>query len=123
MNIGRNNKGEPFKMRKKRLLLATEDDEQDALVTPWSLIHALSGAVAKSFQVDFWEWQILHGIYELKDQMKQEEYRNSIINTFGDQAFATLGFVITKRTYDKTTLLLSLALTTLAFVGLGDRVG
>ena len=110
-------------MRKKALFLTTEDKHNDAVFTPWSLVHVAAGAVAKKLGLDFWTWQMLHAVYEIKDQVKQEQYRNSIVNSLGDQAATTLGYIFTKHTWDKTTILLTFLVTTAGFVALGDRVG
>ena len=110
-------------MRKTALFLTTEDDDNDAVFTPWSLVHVAAGAVAKKLGLDFWTWQLLHGVYELKDQVKQEEYRNSIVNSVGDQAATTLGYILTRNTWDKTTVIFTFLVTSAGFVALGDRVG
>ena len=110
-------------MKKKALFLTTEDDDTDAVFTPWTLVHVAAGAVAKKLGLDFWTWQMLHAVYEIKDQVKQEQYRNSIVNSLGDQAATTFGYIFTKHTWDKTTILLTFLVTTAGFVALGDRVG
>ena len=110
-------------MRKTALFLTTEDENNDAVFTPWSLVHVAAGAAAKKLGLDFWTWQLLHGVYEMKDQVKQEQYRNSIVNTVGDQAATTLGYICTQQSWDKTSVIFTFLVTTAGFAALGDRVG
>ena len=78
------------------------DSEQlPVVLTPWSLIHFLSGCAAKqSKRMSFTTWFIAHGLYETKDQIvrtlsTKKSKANSWPNTAGDQTCAMLGYLIT----------------------------
>jgi len=73
------------------VLIALKEDELDSVFTPWSINHLLSGAAAKAVGMSFTANFLLHGMYEIKDQMKIEEIYNSPINSLGDQFASSLG--------------------------------
>ena len=101
-------------MRKQVLIGLSETKDQDVAITPWSAVHFCVGGVFAQLNVGFWTFQFIHGLYELKDYIltyntnNDSEYHNSVINSIGDQIFATLGYAIgnnTKNFYWKTTTL------------------
>ena len=76
-----------------------EDPDKDVVlaVTPWSMIHFLSGSAAKQIGIPFkWFW-LAHLGYEIKDQINSEtgEIYNSFVNSVGDQMMGTLGHILT----------------------------
>jgi hypothetical protein len=78
-------------------LLEKEDDPFVLVITPWSMVHFLSGSAAKQLGMSFkWFW-LLHLGYEVKDQIKREtgEVYNSFVNSVGDQMIGTLGHILT----------------------------
>ena len=70
------------------------------ILTPWSLVHFLSGAAAKQTGLfpRAYMWFIAHGLYEVKDQILDSttEHVRSVINSVGDQASAMLGYFAVK---------------------------
>ena len=71
------------------VLIALKEDEVDSVFTPWTINHLLSGAAAKAVGMNFTTNFLLHGMYEVKDQMSKDEIYNSAINSLGDQ-FASM---------------------------------
>lgn len=86
-----------------------DSKQTPCLITPFTGIHFLSGAVANvllrkldvSYAIAFTIWFIIHMLYELKDlhssyiKNSDDYYHNhSLINSISDQAFALLGFII-----------------------------
>ena len=78
-------------------LRETESDPYVALMTPWSLVHFLSGAAAKQVHMPLSWFFMLHGAYEVKDQIVREtgDVYNSAVNSVGDQTVAVLGHILT----------------------------
>jgi hypothetical protein len=84
-----------------KLYAQTEDPEDKALVTPWTLIHFAMGVVAHGvgvyFKLDIWKafaiLMVVHFLYEVKDQTRARK-SNSLPNSIADQVFAALGFLI-----------------------------
>ncbi len=81
-------------------LFAFKEDPIDSLFTPWSIVHFLSGAAAKSLGVTFWQNFIFHGMYELKDNFDSDFIHNSTLNSIGDQALSALGHRLAGRGSD-----------------------
>ena len=102
----------------------TETDDQTAVFTPWSTVHLLSGCAAKEWKVPFWWFQLGHAMYEAKDQLRnvQEVYKNSFINSVGDQLAGTAGWlaVSPKKGYKYTILFIASWVGAISF---GDRIG
>lgn len=79
----------------------SDDPDNPKILTPWSLIHIISGLAFASFAKymnfkktnSFVYLFILHGIYEAKD-MSYDRSHNSINNSIGDQICALIGFFI-----------------------------
>ena len=71
------------------VLIALKEDEVDSVFTPWTINHILAGASAKAVGMTFMQNFLLHGMYEVKDQMDKKEIYNSPINSLGDQ-FASM---------------------------------
>ncbi len=86
-----------------------DSKQTPCLITPFTGIHFLSGAVANillrkldvSYAIAFTIWFIIHMLYELKDlhgsyiKNSDDYYHNhSLINSISDQVFALLGFII-----------------------------
>ena len=87
-------------MRKNVKIAALSENEDDpfvVLLTPWSLTHFLSGCAAKQVHIPLSWWFMLHGAYEIKDQVVREtgEVYNSVVNSVGDQTCAVLGHILT----------------------------
>ena len=70
-----------------------EVDDFVAILTPWSIVHFLSGAAAKQVNMPFSWFFIAHAVYEAKDQVERETGKiyNSAVNSIGDQTVAVLG--------------------------------
>jgi hypothetical protein len=86
-------------MAKKFALFAlreTPDDDYVAYLTPWSLVHFFSGAAAKQLSMPFTWFFVVHGAYEIKDQIVREtgDIYNSSVNSVGDQTVACLGHIL-----------------------------
>lgn len=83
------------------VLSLSDDPDNPKILTPWSLIHIISGLVFASFakymnlkkSISFISLFILHGLYELKD-VTLDGSHNSTINSIGDQICALIGFFI-----------------------------
>ena len=103
-----------------KFLARFETEEEGAFLTPWSLVHALSGAAAKDIGIPLLWFELLHGGYELKDQL-QEPKENSLINSVGDQVAGTIGYALSKT---KNNLFVwSYIVTWGVAVALGDSIG
>jgi len=106
-----------------RLFAIKDDMENPVLFTPWSWVHFTSGCAAKQGfygvgPFTIWEFEIIHGLYEFKDQFvskqaqegKSEGPLNSLQNSVGDQIIATLGHLYARRdggSFWATTFLIS----------------
>ena len=90
-------------MKKKdnegKTIYSTDEQEEDALLTPWSFVHYMSGAAMRDLGFSFPVAFGVHAIYELKDRQEHEEgvVYNSMLNSVGDQGAAMLGWYWTKR--------------------------
>ena len=71
-------------------LFSMREEHVDSLFTPWTAVHALSGAAAKAVGMSFSTNFLMHAMYEMKDLMHTDEVYNSPINSIGDQ-FASMG--------------------------------
>ena len=108
-------------MGAKLVAITETEGGDDVLVTPWSLVHYFAGGTMRNFGLSLWEMEIVHALYEWKDQQKQEQYRNSLLNTVGDQAMATLGYM---QAHNKNNLHTELFFMTFTLaVLIGDQVG
>ncbi len=70
-----------------------DEGEGPVLLTPWSVVHFLSGMAMKSLGLSSGEAFTVHAVYEVFDMYKREvgiEY-NSSLNSVADQAIAMLG--------------------------------
>ena len=89
-------------------LIGLHDTPEGTVITPWSLVHLLSGCAAK--QLGFFNtagFFVAHGIYEVKDRILDSttSYIRSLPNSIGDQAFAMTGFILTKPRNDSYWIL------------------
>jgi hypothetical protein len=80
-------------MPRKKGLFAMDESVDDVLLTPWSVVHFLSGAACKGLGWSFWSNFALHGAYEAKDHFFKEEIYNSKFNSVGDQFCSMAGYV------------------------------
>ena len=108
-----------------QLFANKETADEPALLSPWSLPHFLVGMAAKERGIPFWWFELGHLLYELKDQAENYsgENQNTLLNSVGDQAVATLGHVVgttNRRSYVWTTMYV---LSWVGAVALGDRIG
>ena len=102
-----------------------ETAEEPALLTPWSVPHFLLGMAAKERGVPFWWFFVGHALYELKDQVDRDRggNQNTLENSIGDQAIASLGHVVAARNlhgYIWTALYIA---SWVGAVALGDEIG
>ena len=87
-----------------------DNPSKKVIFTPWSIPHLLFGGLAREFGINFWMLQAIHGAYEVKDYIGTQEflrqtksdkedtwYFNSLENSLGDQASATLGYLFLPR--------------------------
>ena len=84
-------------------LFARDEQDDDAITTPWSLVHFLSGSAMKSLGFSTISNFLFHAGYEYKDYLDhQAKVRyNSPINSAGDQMSSLLGYyAATKGDYD-----------------------
>ena len=77
----------------RKVLFAITEETSDALLTPWSLVHFLSGAACKGLGWGFWTNFAFHGAYEVKDHLNLENIYNSKFNSVGDQVCSVAGYV------------------------------
>jgi hypothetical protein len=110
-------------MVQTQIIGITETEETDVIFTPWSFVHFLSGGAAKELGIPFWQWEIIHALYETKDIFFDHngDVMNSFANSLGDQLIATVGHLVSKNT--KMTWTLSYIATWTLLIALGDRVG
>ena len=78
---------------REKALIGISETKKDLLLTPWSIVHFLSGAACKGLGWQFWSNFLLHGAYEVKDHLNRAENYNSKVNSVGDQFCSMLGFV------------------------------
>ena len=104
-------------------VFAVTEADKKAFLTPWSLVHYLSGAAMKGIGFGFWPASLIHGVYEIKDRQAHANRRvyNSAENSLGDQAVAMLGWYTTRKG-EEGWLWLWLASWAAASV-LGDELG
>ncbi len=79
--------------KRKKSLFGMTEEEKDLLLTPWSIVHFLSGAACKGIGWGFWSNFALHAAYEAKDHVQMEENYNSKFNSVGDQFCSMAGYV------------------------------
>ena len=79
--------------KRKKTLFGMTEEEKDLLLTPWSIVHFLSGAACKGIGWEFWSNFALHAAYEAKDHFQMEEIYNSKFNSVGDQFCSMAGYV------------------------------
>lgn len=74
------------------MIIASQDTRNNpALFTPWSIVHFLSGVVAKLLNVDFRIFLFLNILYESKDLFFSSE-ENSWQNSIADVLSGILGY-------------------------------
>ena len=78
--------------KKTKALFGMGETEKDLFLTPWSLVHFLSGAACKGMGWGFWSNFTLHAAYEVKDHYNIENIYNSKFNSAGDQLCSMAGF-------------------------------
>ena len=108
------------KMNDTHLFAIGETDDLEAFITPWSLVHVLSGMCARKLKIEPLTWQVIHFAYEVKDMYKQDG--NSLTNSIGDQASATVGYFLPNPVSENKTLITS-AIVFGIFVAMGTKVG
>ena len=79
--------------KRTKALFGKSEEEKDLLLTPWSIVHFLSGAACKGIGWGFWSNFALHAAYEVKDHLQREEIHNSKFNSVGDQACSVAGYL------------------------------
>ena len=104
-----------------KFLARYETEEEAVLFTPWSLVHVFSGAAAKDLGIPMMWFELLHGGYELKDQLTEPK-ENTLINSVGDQIAGTLGYLLSHKTKNKL-FVWSYVLSWGAAVALGETIG
>jgi hypothetical protein len=85
-----------------KFLAWKEAQGEDVVFTPWSIVHVASGAAAKDLGIPFWWFEGLHALYEIKDQTSNDDIKNSLANSVGDQISGTVGHLIGKNTKSNT---------------------
>ena len=108
-----------------QLFANKETDKDPALLSPWSIPHFFVGMAAKERGVPFWWFQLGHGLYEMKDQyehIKQIQH-NTLVNSLGDQAIATVGHVVGKTNTKSYLWTTAYILSWLGAIYLGDAIG
>ena len=80
---------EPEKKDRPFRLISMREEHVDSMFTPWSAIHALSGAASKAVGMSFSTNFLVHAVYEFKDMTNRDLMYNSAINSVGDQ-FASM---------------------------------
>jgi hypothetical protein len=92
-------------------LLGWDDSRENAyIITPWTLIHIMTGIVSALIflivKIKFYYavviYFIIHGVYEIKDYIGTHykingkiKLDNSVVNTISDQIFSVLAFSLT----------------------------
>ena len=102
-----------------------ESATEPAFFTPWSLVHGLAGAAAKEAGISLFHWEIIHGAYELKDQIVnlRGDVLNSLWNTVGDTASTTVGHMLVKQKGKIGLWSLGFVVAWAGVVSLGDNFG
>ena len=111
--------------REMRIVGVTEDGDEATIITPWSLVHLTFGAAMKELGVPLILFEIGHGAYEIKDitvAISGGTY-NSVPNSVGDQAIATLGWFLARRRGHLGRHALTFVAVWTTIFYLGDRVG
>jgi len=81
-----------------QLLGETDTVQSNTMITPWFLMHLISGIIASKILPNKLYGIVLHTIYEINDVykglrancIKGEWSNNSVVNSIGD----TIGFII-----------------------------
>lgn len=76
----------------------------------YSLLHFATGVVAYFIGASFWQWFVIHGLFELLENTQAgmqfirehfnwfwpggKEYPDALINSLGDQTVAVLGWLL-----------------------------
>ena len=102
-----------------------ETDDEPALLSPWSVPHFLVGMAAKERGIPFWWFELGHLLYELKDQAENYtgKNHNTLLNSVGDQAVATLGHVVATRNRNSYLWTTLYVVSWVGAIALGDRIG
>ena len=102
-----------------------ESATKPSFLTPWSLVHFLAGAAAKEAGIGFLNWELIHGAYELKDQIVnlRGDVLNSLWNTVGDTASTTVGHMVAKQKGKLGMWSLGFVVSWAGVVSLGDAYG
>ena len=113
------------KQAELRLFAIQEKANEPALLTPWSIPHTLAGAAAKEVGISLLHWEIIHGLYELKDQIINErgDVNNSLWNTIGDIAATTVGHHLAHKKGSFGWWTLGFFVSWAGAVTLGDSIG
>jgi hypothetical protein len=90
-------KQEPKKNNTEKGFFALSEDKKDVFLTPWSLVHFLSGSALKSLGAGFWTNFLIHGGYEVKDRLAHPTPYNSKFNSVGDQVCSMAGWYVVKK--------------------------
>lgn len=88
---------EPKKNNTEKAFFALSEEKKDVFLTPWSLVHFLSGSALKSLGASFWTNFGIHGAYEVKDRMAHPNPYNSKFNSVGDQLCSMAGWYLVKK--------------------------
>ena len=105
-------------------LYSTDEKYEDALFTPWTAVHTLSGAAMKGLGLDWVTTFGIHLLYEAKDRSEHDEgsVYNSMLNSFGDQTACMIGWHLTPKKYNAKYTLWFVAAYILA-TSLRDQIG
>ena len=109
-----------YLQRNMKLISLAEDEEEDVVFTPWSVVHFWSGMAAHDLKIPILYWEILHLLYEGKDYFLTET--NSLTNSIGDQLSTTAGYYL-KPKNNNMFFAWSFIPVWMMFVLAGDRVG
>jgi len=94
------------------------------LITPWTLIHFLSGYLSYIYGLNYLQGFIIHSIYEfvnLTNESIKKKWnsiytgfrKDSIVNTIGDTIFFMLGMYLAKKYFNKYILYLFIIIGTI----------
>ena len=83
-------------------LYSTDEKYEDALLTPWSFVHYMSGAAMAGLGFGWPATFGIHLLYEAKDRDEHDrgEVYNSMLNSIGDQTCCMAGWYLTPKKYD-----------------------